>query len=827
MDCDGFNSATCVETTKTTATGVLEILWEGQWYSFLRAYESGDLNIGSSTFTINNAHVACQQMGYSGAKTDQRLTKSDLRSITSFQSNNDNVIQQELQHFDRSGYQNFMLNGDYPEQWWKSPGAADANSYSYDFSEKQSLHFVPTAASTQGKFIRYGGGFFCAFDSRGYLPPRLVECDRHHDPYFVSTTEDDYAAAIERRSSMPQGALGYDPTQRRPVNMTAMLEHWSMTCADLGEDQCKSDPFVSLSCTNEEPYKQDDLYYIARLPIPNSPSHSRRRDMSVGTVAFSPDGSMLAVTESELDGLTIYNTTSWGILFANHTGVAHVVAWSPDSTMLAGQQAVGNDARIVVWRVATVSGSSSQLYLHEVDSHLLDSTELGQTNRNAVKLTFSPGGTMLAIVFFLQSTANSRHLYVMDLAANANPKMQQIMSLVGASTQYMYDAVWRAGPCGGASAHLIFSTRETLQSRVFFMSADTWALSAAINISSQGEVKFLALSPDGDDLIVGEDSQYHYVSVTCTSSELTLDEKLPSKFNGHHRSFADAAFSPEGSRVAVLTQEEGTVELFRPAGGVWDANMTRTGYARLDTITATDKGLGALTWSPNGEILAVNDNRGALVAVFRVGGFSYSPPSLPPSTPPTPPTPSPVPVLPSGSPPLPPVTPGAVAAQAVVVTMTSSAPCEGFDIGAVVRSFMLALSLQAHQVSGSFTCASVIVTLAARAETAAEVSRLVQTVNATFGDPMQASSLLGITVIEVSAPQVAVTIFVPAPVATGGGGLSGGAIVGIVMGSLAGAGLLAAVAFHLSKGGGLGLAMGMGGGTKGMPAPQAVPSVSL
>ena len=147
--------------------------------------------------------------------------------------------------------------------------------------------------------------------------------------------------------------------------------------------------------------------------------------------------------------------------------------------------------------------------------------------------------------------------------------------------------------------------------------------------------------------------------------------------------------------------------------------------------------------------------------------------------------------------------------QAVVISLTSSAPCEGFDIEAVVRAFMAALSLQSHQVSGSFACGSVIVTLAARAETTAEVSRLVQMVSTTFSSSAQATSLLGITVTEVSAPQTATAIF--AAPASSGGGLGGGPIVGIIIGSLAGVGLLAAVAFMVSKkqGGGSGVEKGI------------------
>ena len=48
--------------TQTTATGVLEMLWDGNWYSFLRAGDTEDKGIGGSVFTINNAHVACQQV---------------------------------------------------------------------------------------------------------------------------------------------------------------------------------------------------------------------------------------------------------------------------------------------------------------------------------------------------------------------------------------------------------------------------------------------------------------------------------------------------------------------------------------------------------------------------------------------------------------------------------------------------------------------------------------------------------------------------------------------------------------------------------------------
>ena len=77
------------------------------------------------------------------------------------------------------------------------------------------------SCSHVGKRTVAGGGFFCAFDDRGYLPSRLVGCDRQYDSFFAVAGEDDYAAA-KALGFYSQGPLGYDPANRRPVNMTAM-----------------------------------------------------------------------------------------------------------------------------------------------------------------------------------------------------------------------------------------------------------------------------------------------------------------------------------------------------------------------------------------------------------------------------------------------------------------------------------------------------------------------------------------------------------------------------------------------------------------------------
>jgi WD40 repeat protein len=287
---------------------------------------------------------------------------------------------------------------------------------------------------------------------------------------------------------------------------------------------------------------------------------------SVGPVAFSPDGTTLAVGDA--DGGTylwsLATRTIAATLTASGSSQVESVAFSPGGTILA---AGDRNGRTFLWSVATRKRIASL-------------TDPGSSGADS--LAFSPGGTTLAVGDVNGST------YLWSLATRtitatltdsgtpqSNPDVDSLAFSPGGTTLAVGDV---AG-------------------RTYLWSVATRTIIATFADPASAGVQSVAFSPDGTTLATGDLNRSAYLWSVATR---TITATLPSPGSDATSEPMSVAFSPGGTTLAAGSFD-GSTYLWSLASRTITATLTDPGGAGVDSVA----------FSPDGTTLAVGDNDGS------------------------------------------------------------------------------------------------------------------------------------------------------------------------------------------------------------------------
>jgi WD40 repeat protein len=284
------------------------------------------------------------------------------------------------------------------------------------------------------------------------------------------------------------------------------------------------------------------------------------------SVTFSPRGGILATTsenETRLWNPSLFSPTGSPLIASTH-GAATDVAFSPNGTTLA---TTGSDGAARLWNPATRRqvGPALTVAAH----HAL------------AGVAFSRDGRILAL------SGGSTRLWNVATRKPVGPPLPGLSA----------DDVQNIGP-GALSFSKDGSTLAFISSiddDTTFTALRLWNTVTRRQIrkpiSDGGDVYAVAFSPDGTHLVTGEDGQAAVLWSAPTYRQVGASLKIGS---GSGITWS-VAFSRDGKTVATAVGDQ--VQL-------WDAATQQPEGA---VITAGDNGEAAMTFSPDGELLATAD----------------------------------------------------------------------------------------------------------------------------------------------------------------------------------------------------------------------------
>ena len=269
----------------------------------------------------------------------------------------------------------------------------------------------------------------------------------------------------------------------------------------------------------------------------------------INEVAFSPDGSLLAVASSI--GIWLYDaaTSRELALLLGHTSEVTSVSFSPDGSTLASGSA---DGTVKLWDVATRRNIA---------------TLRGHRN-NVTSVSFSPDGSTLA------SGARYGTVKLWDVATRRNiATLEAHTSTRGGVLSVSFS------PDGSTLAS--GSHDDTV--------VKLWDVATRRNIATleghRNNVTSVSFSPDGSTLASG--ARYGTVKLWDVATRRNI-----ATLEGHRNNVTSVSFSPDGSTLASGSHDD-TVKL-------WDM-ATRQNIATLEGHTSE---VLSVSFSPDGSTLA-------------------------------------------------------------------------------------------------------------------------------------------------------------------------------------------------------------------------------
>jgi WD40 repeat protein/subtilase family serine protease len=283
---------------------------------------------------------------------------------------------------------------------------------------------------------------------------------------------------------------------------------------------------------------------------------------SVRSVAFSPDGSLIA--SGSRDATIKLWRVSDGALVATltgHTDTVTSVAFSPDGSLLASASGVW-DRTIKLWRVS--------------DGALVR-TLTGHTN-GVYSVAFSPDGSLIA------SGSEDRTIRLWRVSDGA------LVTTLTGHTSSVYSVAF--SPDGSLLAS---GSRDA--------TIKLWRVSDGAlvrTLTRAGWVNSVAFSPDGSLIASASGSGDNTIKLWRVS-----DGALVRTLTGHTSSVYSVAFSPDGSLIASGGYDR-TIRLWRVSDG-----------ALVRTLTGHTGGISSVAFSPDGSLIA-SGSWDATIKLWRV-----------------------------------------------------------------------------------------------------------------------------------------------------------------------------------------------------------------
>ena len=314
----------------------------------------------------------------------------------------------------------------------------------------------------------------------------------------------------------------------------------------------------------------------------------------INEIAYSPNGSRLAVATRI--GIWLYDThTSTEVaLFTGHTEAVISVSFSPDGSMLASGS---SDKTVRLWEVATGE------HLHTLTGH----------SRFVLNVTFSPDGATLASggwdgTIRLWEVATGRYLrvfrghtsYVLNLAFS--PDGQTLAS----GSQDATVRLWEVAT--GKHLRTLERHSRSVSSVAFspngqILASGSWDGNIHLWEAATGKHlrrlrwtpvgRSVSFSPDGRTLASASEDG------TVRLWEVTTGNRLDA-FEGHTGYVKSVSFSPDGGTLASASEDE-TVRLWEVTTGVL-----------LRTLEGHTGFVESVSFSPDGTTLARGNNKGTV-----------------------------------------------------------------------------------------------------------------------------------------------------------------------------------------------------------------------
>ena len=301
-----------------------------------------------------------------------------------------------------------------------------------------------------------------------------------------------------------------------------------------------------------------NLWEILPQHIATLEGHTR----FVRSVAYSPDGTILASGSADKSVKLWDVATGQNIATLNHTSSVTSVAFSPDGTTLAS----GSGREIKLWDVAT-GRNITTLEGHE---------------SWVPSVAFSPDGTILA-------SGSGREIKLWDVATGRNIATLRHPYPVDSMVFSPDGTTLASGSWGGTSSADAGIVR-------------LWDVSTRRNIATleghKGRVTSVVFSPDGTILASGSDDETVKLWNVATRTNIATLE-------GHKSGVQSVAYSPDGTTLASGSEDntsgslENTVKLWDIATGQDIAT-----YRHIDKRSGQARPVYSVAFSPDGTTLA-------------------------------------------------------------------------------------------------------------------------------------------------------------------------------------------------------------------------------
>jgi WD40 repeat protein len=342
---------------------------------------------------------------------------------------------------------------------------------------------------------------------------------------------------------------------------------------------------VSRPKVGEEDLRGFEWYYLWRLC--HSDLLTLQHDSQVASVAFSPDGKILAAGSWD-NTVRLWDVNTWKELatLEGHELEVFSVAFSPDGKILATGS---KDTTIRLWDVATqrelavLNGHTNWVYsvAFSPDGKILATASVDKTVKlwdittkqelatlighkgfvNSVE--FSPDGKTLA------SASSDKTVMLWDTATQ-----QEVATLIG-HTNWVNSVAF--SPDG-----------KTLATGSFDKTVKLWDTATHQELTTligyKNEVRFVVFSPNGEMLVAGGDDSVVRLWNVATRQELTT-------IMGHSGVISSIKFSPDGKILATGSRDK-TVKL-------WDL----TAVQDIDILKGHIDGINSVAFSSNDKIL--------------------------------------------------------------------------------------------------------------------------------------------------------------------------------------------------------------------------------